>query len=263
MAKRVTWLPMNTDCGYEGLFVKDLLDTAVVRGGVRPIPTEAWTWNSFSVRDPILELISNLRGRGICYPAVKNGKSTFEGILLTTASFERVVERIRSVCEEHFLHHEIEVSGTHLSIVIGVENFEPKRELFLFTSRFGDFAGIKFSIEIVERWGWTSKLLVETLDELRGLGHDMIDYKEIQLDGRRSCAIRLVDSMPKKQAWSKINRVLDRTGWMRVQATDGVSGLPNTETYHFRKAEYLASIKIQDSETDNDETVILCKVSEA
>jgi hypothetical protein len=253
---------MNTDCGCEEIFVKDLLDTAVVRGGVRAIPTEAWTWSSFPVQDPILELIGNLRGRGICYPAVKNGKSTFEGILLTTASFERVVERIRSVCEEHFLRYEIEVSGTHLSIVIGDENFEPRRELFLFTSRFGDFAGIKFSIEIAERWRWTSKLLVETLDELRGLGHDMIDYKEIQLDGRRSCAIRLVDSMPKKQAWSKINRILNRTGWMTVQATDGVSDWPKTETVHFRKAGYLVSIKIQDSGSDNDETVILCKVSE-
>jgi len=253
---------MNTDCGCEEIFVKDLLDTAVVRGGVRAIPTEAWTWSSSPVQDPILELIGNLRGRGICYPAVKNGKSTFEGILLTTASIERVVERIRSVCEEHFLRYEIEFSGTHLSIVIGGENFEPKRELFLFTSRFGDFAGIKFSIEIAERWRWTSKLLVETLDELRGLGHDMIDYKEIQLDGRRSCAIRLVDSMPKKQAWSKINRVLNRTGWMTVQATERVSGWPKTETVHFRKAGYLASIKIQDSESDNDGAVILCKVSE-
>jgi len=253
---------MNTDSGCEEIFVKDLLDTAVVRGGVRAIPTEAWTWSSFPVQDPILELIGNLRGRGICYPAVKNGKSTFEGILLTTASFERVVERIRSVCEEHFLRYEIEVSGTHLSIVIGVENFEPKRELFLFTSRFGDFAGIKFSIEITERWRWTSKLLVETLDELRGLGHDMIDYKEIQLDGRRSCVIRLVDSLPKRQAWSKINRVLNRTGWMTVQATDGVSGLLKAETVHFRKAGYLVSIKIQDGESDSDETVIQCKVSE-
>jgi hypothetical protein len=253
---------MNTDCGCEEIFVKDLLDTAVVRGGVRAMPTEAWTWSSFPVQDPILELIGNLRGRGICYPAVKNGKSTFEGILLTTASIERVVERIRSVCEEHFLRYEIEFGGTHLSIVIGDHNFEPKRELFLFTSRFGDFAGIKFSIEIAERWRWTSKLLVETLDELRGLGHDMIDYKEIQLDGRRSCAIRLIDSKPRTQAWSQINRVLNRTGWMTVQVTDRVSGWPKTETVHFRKAGYLASIKIQDSESDNDETVILCKVSE-
>ena len=242
--------------------MKDLLDAAVVQGGVRAIPTESWTWSSLPVQDPILELIGNLRGRGICYPAVKNGMSTFEGILLTTSSFERVVERIRSVCEEHFLRYEIEVSGTHLCIVIGVENFEPKRKLFLFTSRFGDFAGIKFSIEIAERWQWTSKLLVETLQELRGLGQDMIDYKEIQLDGKRSCAIRLVDSMPKKQAWSKINMVLDRTGWMPVRVTDGVSRSPRSEIFRFRKAGYLASIKIQDNESDNEETVILCKVSE-
>jgi hypothetical protein len=67
-----------------------------------------------------------------------------------------VVKRIRSVCEEHFLRYEIEVSGTHICILIGVGSFEPKRELFLFTSRFGDFAGIKFSIEIAERWQWTS-----------------------------------------------------------------------------------------------------------
>ena len=125
-------------------------------------------WSSMRVKDPIFEVVANLRGRGICYPAVKNGKSTVEGILLTTAPIERVVEKIRSVCEEHFLSYEIEKSGTHLCIVVGgEENFQPKRELFLFTSRFGDFAGIKFSIEVKERWRWQSKPMVETLYELR------------------------------------------------------------------------------------------------
>jgi len=49
---------------------------------------------------------------------------------------------------------------------------------------------------------------------------------------------------------------------MLVQATDGVSCSPKSEIFHFRKAGYLASIKIQDNESDNDETVILCEVSE-
>jgi hypothetical protein len=48
---------MNTDCGYEEILVKDLLDAAIVRGGVRAIPTEAWTWSSIPVQDPVLRQI--------------------------------------------------------------------------------------------------------------------------------------------------------------------------------------------------------------
>ena len=101
------------------------------------------------------------RGSGVCYPAVKNGKSSVRGILLTTEQIERVVERVRPVCGEHFLPCKIEKSWTHLSVVVGgEEGFQPKRELLLFTSRFGDFAGIKFSIELGEPWQRQSEPLV-------------------------------------------------------------------------------------------------------
>jgi hypothetical protein len=98
---------MNTNYGYQEVSVKDLFDDATgVPDSLQAVPKERWNWSSMPAKDPILELVGNLRGRGICYPAVKNGKSTVEGILLTTAPVERIVERVRSVCEEHFLSYE-------------------------------------------------------------------------------------------------------------------------------------------------------------
>jgi len=255
---------MNTSYGYQEICVKDLFDAAgSVPGSLRAVPTEMWMWSSMPVKDPILEVVGNLRGRGICYPAVKNGKSTVEGILLTTAPMERVVEKIRSVCEEHFLSYEIEKSGTHLCIVVGgEENFQPKRELFLFTSRFGDFAGIKFSIEVKERWKWQSKPLVETLHELRDLGHEMVDYKEIQLDGRRSCVIRLSEAAPRQEALLKIHKLLDHTGWTPLQGIESARQAANVGNFVFRKDRYLASVRIQDNDSNDEELVVLCQVSE-
>jgi hypothetical protein len=213
-----------------------------------------------SEKDPILELVGNLRGRGICYPAVKNGQSTVEGILLTTASLERIVERVRAVCEEHFLSYQIEKSGTHLCLVVGgQEPFQPQRELFLFTSKFGDFTGIKFSIELKERWEWQARPLVETLYELRDLGHEMIDYKEIQLEGRRSCAMRLAESAPRQEALVKIHELLDRSGWRSAKGAGHPAGPAN---FVFRKGRYLASVRVQDNDSNKEEVFILCQVSE-
>jgi len=153
---------MNTNYGYQEISVKDLFDdAAAVSGSLRALPSEMWMLPSMPAKDPILELVSSLRGRGVCYPAVKNGKSSVRGILLTTEQIERVVERVWSVCGEHFLPCKIEKSWTHLSVVVGgEEGFQPKRELLLFTSRFGDFAGIKFSIELGEPWQRQSEPLV-------------------------------------------------------------------------------------------------------
>lgn len=244
--------------------MKDLFDTAAATPGkMRAVPTETWTGSSMPAKDPILEVIGNLRGRGICYPAVKNGQSTVEGILLTTAPIERVVEKVRSVCEEHFLNYQIEKSGTHISIVVGGEkSLEPKRELFLFTGKFGDFAGMKFSIEVKERWQWQSKPLVETLYELRNLGHEMIDYKEIRLDGRRSCVIQLSESAPRQEALLKIRGLLDRSGWMPVNALDSVTRRAKLGDFVFRKGRYLASVRIQENDDQDEESVVLCQVSE-
>jgi hypothetical protein len=264
MAERVVRLLMNTNYSYQEISVKDLFDDATgVPNSLRAVPKERWNWSSMPAKDPILELVGNLRGRGICYPAVKNGMSTVEGILLTTASVERIVERIRSVCEEHFLSYEIEKSGTHLSIVVGgEESFQPKRELFLFTSRFGDFAGIKFSIELKERWQWQAKPLVETLNELRGLGDEMVDYKEIQLDGRRSCVIRLSESAPRQVALLRIRALFDRSGWMPVEGIESVARPAGGGNFVFRKDRYLASVRIQDNDSNAEEITVLCQVSE-
>jgi hypothetical protein len=243
--------------------VKDLFDAAAASGSLRAGPTEMWRWSSMPGKDPILELVGNLRGRGICYPAVKNGKSTIEGILLTTAPIERIVERVRSVCEEHFLRYEIEKSGTHLCIIVGgEEDFQPKRELFLFTSKFGDLAGIKFSIEVKERWQWQSKPLVDTLYELRDLGHEMIDYKEIRVEGRRSCVIRLVKAAPRQEALLTINELLDRSGWMPAEGTASVSRSASAGNFVFRKDRYLACVRIEDNDSNNEEIIVLCQVSE-
>jgi hypothetical protein len=255
---------MKANYGYQEISVKDLFDEATgIPGSLRAVPKEIWKWSSMPVEDPILVLVGNLRGRGICYPAVKNGKSTVEGILLTTTPIERVVERVRSVCEEHYLAYEIEKNGTHLSIVVGgEEGFQAKRELFLFTSRFGDFSGIKFSIELKERWQWQAKPLVETLNELRGLGHEVIDYKEIQLDGRRSCVIRLSESAPRQEALLKIHELLDRTGWLPVQNIQSVALPSGAGNFVFRKDRYLASVRIQDHDSNDEELTVLCQVSE-
>jgi hypothetical protein len=255
---------MKANYGYQEISVKDLFDDATgIPGSLRAVPKEIWKWSSMPVEDPILVLVGNLRGRGICYPAVKNGKSTVEGILLTTTPIDRVVERVRSVCEEHYLTYEIEKNGTHLSIVVGgEEGFQPKRELFLFTSRFGDFSGIKFSIELKERWQWQAKPLVETLNELRGLGHEVIDYKEIQLDGRRSCVIRLSESAPRQEALLKIHELLDRTGWLPVQNIQCVALPSSAGNFVFRKDRYLASVRIQDNDSNDEELTVLCQVSE-
>ena len=255
---------MNTNYGYQEISVKDLFDDATgVPGSLRTVRTERWEWASMPETDPILELVGNLRGRGICYPAVKNGKSTVEGILLTTAPIERVVERVRSVCEEHFLRYEILKSGTHLSIVIGGgESYQPKRELFLFTSKFGDFAGIKFSMELAECWKWQAEPLIETLNELQGLGDEMIDYKEIQLDGRRSCVIRLSESASRREALLKIRERLDRSGWMPVASIESVPQLARSGNFVYRKDRYLASVRIQDSNSSDEEIIVFCQVSE-
>jgi hypothetical protein len=255
---------MNTNYGYQEISVKDLFDDATgVPDSLRAVPKERWNWSSMPAKDPILELVGNLRGRGICYPAVKNGKSTLEGILLMTVPVERILERVRSVCEEHFLSYEIEKSGTHLSIVVGdEEGFRPKRELFLFTSRFGDFAGIKFSIGLAERWQWQSEPLVETLNELQGLGDEMIDYKEIQLDGRRSCVIRLSESAPRQEALLKMHDLFDRSGWMPVKGIEFMARPAEWGNFVFRKGRYLASVRIQDNDSKTEEIVVLCQVSE-
>jgi hypothetical protein len=262
--ERVARLLMKTRYGYQEISVKDLFDDATgVPGSLRAVPKEIWEWSSMPVQDPILEVVGNLRGRGICYPAVKNGMSTVEGILLTTTPIDLVVEKVRSVCEEHRLRHEIERNGTHLSILIGGEkSFQPKHELFLFASRFGDFAGIKFSIGLKERWQWQAKPLVETLNELRGLGHEVIDYKEIQLGGRRSCVIRLSESAPRKEALLKISELLERTGWLPVQSI-GCAALPaSAGDFVFRKDRYLATVRIQVHDSNDKELVVLCQVSE-
>jgi hypothetical protein len=262
--KRVSRLLMNTNYGYQEISVKDLFDDATgIPDSLQAIPKERWDWSSTPAKDPILELVGNLRGRGICYPAVKNGKSTIEGILLTTAPVERIAERVRSVCEEHFLSYEIEKSGTHLSIVVGrTESFQPKRELFLFTGRFGEYAGIKFSIELRGRWQWQAKPLLETLMELRGLGDEMVDYKEIQLDGRRSCVIRLLEAAPRQEALLKMYELFDRSGWMPVEGIDCVARAAGGGSFVFRKDRYLASVRIQDNDSNGEETVVLCQVSE-
>jgi hypothetical protein len=262
--KRVSRSLMNTNYGYQDVSVKDLFDDATgVPDSLQAVPKERWDWSSMPAKDPILELVGNFRGRGICYPAVKNGQSTIEGILLTTAPLERIVERVRSACEEHFLSYEIERSGTHLRIVIGrAESFQPKRELFLFTGRFGDYAGIKFSIELKGRWQWQAKPLVETLIELRDLGDEMVDYKEIQLDGRRSCVIRLSETAPRREALMKMHKLFDRSGWLPVEGVDCVARSRGEGDFVFRKDGYLASVRIQDNDLKDEETVVFCQVSE-
>jgi len=183
--------------------------------------------------------------------------------LLTTAPIEGVVEKIRSVCEDHFLGYKIEKSGTHLCIVVGgEESFQPRRELFLFTSRFGDFAGIKFSIEVKERWAWQSKPLIETLYELRDLGHEMVDYQEIQLDGRRSCVIRLSEASSRQEALLKIHKLLARAGWTPVRGMESARQFARVGNFIFRKDRYLASVRIHDNNSNDDELIVLCQVSE-
>jgi hypothetical protein len=173
------------------------------------------------------------------------------------------VERVRAVCEEHFLSCQIEKSGTHLCIVVGgEESFQSKRELFLFTGKFGDFAGIKFSIELEKRWEWQSKPLVETLHELRDLGHEMIDYKEIRLEGRRSCAIRLSEAAPRQEALLKMQELLDRSGWMSAKGIENATRSASAESFVFRKGRYLASVRVEENDSNNEEVFVLCQVSE-
>jgi hypothetical protein len=210
-----------------------------------------------------LEFVGNLRGRGICYPAFKNGKSTIEGILLTSATFGRVAERARSVCEEHMLDYQMDRFGTLLTIIIGGEGTgQPKRELFLFASKCGESAGIKFSIELQEPWKWHTKPLLETFHELRTLGNRMIDYKEIQLDGRRSCVIRFGEIAPIHDALARIGRKLTHAGWSPVAAIACDSRSLGAEAAAFRKSRYQASIRIVGDDITGDELVVFCQVAQ-
>jgi hypothetical protein len=255
---------MNTQHIYQEISVKELFDSAAAAPrDSRTLPTERWAWSSIRGKDPILEFVGNLRGRGICYPAFKNGKSTIEGILLTSATFGRVADRARSVCEEHFLSYQMERLGTLLSIIIGGEGTgQAKRELFLFASRCGESAGIKFSIELPNLWEWPTKPLLETLRELRTLGNHMIDYKEIQLDGRRSCVIRFGELAPIHEALARINRHLTRAGWGLVIETEYDSQSRGVEAAIFRKGQYQVSVRIVGDELSGDELIVFCQVAQ-
>lgn len=255
---------MKTEFCSQEISVKELFDTAAAAPrDSRTFPTERWAWSSIRGTDPVLEFVGNLRGRGICYPAFKNGKSTIEGILLTSATFGRVVDRARTVCEEHLLNYQIERFGTLLSIVIGGEGTgQAKREMFLFTSKCGESAGIKFSIELQDRWEWQTKPLVEAFRELRTLGNRMIDYTEIQLDGRSSCVIRFGESAPMREALVRISRHLTRAGWGPVTPIPCESRSSGAEAAVFRKGRYQASVRIVGDDFNGDELIVFCQVAQ-
>jgi len=255
---------MDTNYGCQEISVKELFDAAAsAPRDSHTFLTERWVWSSIRGTDPVLEFVGNLRGRGVCYPALKNGISTIEGILLTSATFGRVADRARSVCEEHLLDYQMDRFGTLLTIIIGGEGTgQPKRELFLFTSKCGESAGIKFSIELQDQRKWHTKPLLETFRELRTLGNRMIDYKEIQLDGRRSCVIRFGELAPMHDALGRIGRKLTHAGWSPAAAIACDSRSFGVEAAAFRKGRYQASIRMVGSDITGDDLVVFCRVAD-
>lgn len=103
----------------------------------------------FSKTQPneILEFIRQLNGDGMRFSTVKNCGTGVEGILLTTSPFDWVIGKLYAFCQERFLRCDLESRGPHLSVAtLGDRNSRRIGELQLFTSPYGDFAGIKFPI---------------------------------------------------------------------------------------------------------------------
>jgi hypothetical protein len=94
------------------------------------------------------------------------------------------------------------------------------------------------------------------------LGEEMVDYKEIQLDGRRSCVIRLLESAPRREALLKMHKLFDRSGWRPVEGIDCAARPAGGGNFVFRKDRYLASVRIQGNDSNDEEIVVLCQVSE-
>jgi hypothetical protein len=95
----------------------------------------------------ILDFIRQLNGDGMRFSTVKDGGTVVEGILLTTSPYEWVIRKLDAFCHERLLHCDLESRGPHLSVAtLGDRNHRRIGELQLFTSPYGDFAGIKFPI---------------------------------------------------------------------------------------------------------------------
>jgi hypothetical protein len=97
--------------------------------------------------DLIFEFIRQLNGNETRFSTIYHGDRVVEGVLLTTSPFVWVLAELRSFCHERFLRCDIETRGPHLSVaILGDRNFRRIGELQLFTSQYGDFAGIRFPI---------------------------------------------------------------------------------------------------------------------
>ena len=99
-------------------------------------------------QDLIFEFIRQLNGNEMRFSTINHGDHIVEGVLLTTSPFVWLLGRLYSFCHERLLRCDVETRGPHLSIaILGDRNFRRIGEVQLFTSQYGDFAGIKFPIQ--------------------------------------------------------------------------------------------------------------------
>jgi hypothetical protein len=97
--------------------------------------------------DLIFEFIRQLNGNEMRFSTIHNGDRVVEGVLLTTSPFVWVLGKLNSFCHERLLRCDVETRGPHLSVaVLGGRDFRRIGERQLFTSRYGDFVGIRFPV---------------------------------------------------------------------------------------------------------------------
>jgi hypothetical protein len=95
--------------------------------------------------NPILDFVRQLDSDGARFSIIGNGENGVEGVLLTVSSVDRVLQRLRVFCRERFLRCDIESRGPGLSVaILSGANFRHSGEVF--SSQYGDFAGIRFPI---------------------------------------------------------------------------------------------------------------------
>jgi hypothetical protein len=130
----------------ESLQIRDATDGAEKSLFKREALSGAMVNSSNSQDNLILEFIKQLNGNGL-FSTINNGETAVEGVLLTTSPFDWVIGKLHAFCHERLLRCDVESRGPHLSVaIIGDRNGQCVGELHLFTSQYGDFAGIKFPI---------------------------------------------------------------------------------------------------------------------
>jgi hypothetical protein len=97
--------------------------------------------------NPIFDFIRQLDRNGARFSTINGAGNGEEGVLLTVSPVDWVVNKLQVFCRERLLRCNVESRGPRLSVaIVGDQNCQRIGELHLFTSQYGDFAGIRFPI---------------------------------------------------------------------------------------------------------------------